>query len=188
MRCCILTISLLTISLLFSMLVSAIVATAHRNVIGKDNQIPWYLPADLKYFKRTTLDHHIIMGRNSFRSIGRPLPKRTNIVITRDPFFTAEGVLIAHSLEEALGMAYDNGETEAFIIGGGVIYNESQHLWDKIYLTEVDLDVEGDVFFPTIDMSEWREIWREAHEPDEKNEWAYVFRILERAIKVDEGL
>lgn len=170
------------------MLVSAIVATAHNNVIGKDNQIPWYLPADLKYFKRTTLDHHVIMGRNSYHSIGRPLPKRTNIVITRDPFFTAEGVLTAHSLEEALGMAYDHGETEAFVIGGGAIYRESQHLWDKIYLTEVDLEVDGDVFFPAINLLEWKETWREAHAPDEKNEWAYVFRILERVVKVDEGL
>ncbi len=164
------------------MLVSAIVATAHRNVIGKDNQIPWYLPADLKYFKRTTLEHHVIMGRNSYHSIGRPLPKRTNIVITRDPFFTAEGVLVAHGLEEALEMALDNGETEAFIIGGGVIYEMSQHLWDKIYLTEVDLEVEGDVFFPAIDPEAWQETWREAHEPDEKNEWPYVFRILERVV------
>ncbi len=162
------------------MLVSAIVAVAHQNVIGKDNQIPWYLPADLKYFKRTTLEHHVIMGRNSFHSIGRPLPKRTNIVITRDPFFTAEGVLIAHSLEEALEIAHDNGETEAFIIGGGAIYRESSHLWDKIYLTEVDVTVEGDVFFPDINPAEWREISRESHAPDEKNEWAYVFRVLER--------
>lgn len=162
------------------MLVSAIVAVAHQNVIGKDNQIPWYLPADLKYFKRTTLEHHVIMGRNSFHSIGRPLPKRTNIVITRDPFFTAEGVLVAHSLEEALEIAHDNGETEAFIIGGGAIYRESSHLWDKIYLTEVDVTVGGDVFFPDINPAEWREISRESHAPDEKNEWAYVFRVLER--------
>lgn len=162
------------------MIVSAIVATAHRNVIGKDNQIPWYLPADLKYFKQTTLEHHIIMGRNSYHSIGRPLPKRTNIVITRDPFFTAEGVLVAHSLDEALEIAYDRGEAEAFIIGGGAIYRESQHLWDKIYVTEVDVDVEGEVFFPEINPLEWRETWREAHAPDEKNEWPYVFRILER--------
>ncbi|MBL7781523.1 MAG: dihydrofolate reductase [Saprospiraceae bacterium] len=169
------------------MLVSAIVAVAHRNVIGKDNQIPWYLPADLKYFKRTTLEHHVIMGRNSFHSIGRPLPKRTNIVITRDPFFTAEGVLVAHSLEEALEMAHDNGETEAFIIGGGAIYRESSHLWDKIYLTEVEVEVEGDVFFPDINPAEWRETWREAHAPDEKNEWAYVFRVLERVGEVGEG-
>lgn len=162
------------------MLVSAIVATAKNYVIGKDNQIPWYLPADLAYFKRTTLGHHVLMGRNSFLSIGRPLPKRTNIVITRDPFFQADGVLVAHSIEEALGIAFDNGETEAFIIGGGEIYRESQDLWDKIYLTEVDLEAEGDVFFPEIDPAAWRETWREAHEPDEKNEWTYTFRILER--------
>jgi dihydrofolate reductase len=101
-------------------------------------------------------------------------------VITRDPFFTAEGVLVAHSLDEALGIAYDHGETEAFIIGGGAIYRESSHLWDKIYLTEVNLEVDGDVFFPEIDPAEWRETGREAHEPDEKNEWSYVFRTLER--------
>lgn len=162
------------------MLISAIVAAAKNNVIGKDNQIPWYLPADLAYFKRTTLDHHVIMGRNCFRSIGRPLPKRTNIVITRDPFFRADGVLVAHSIEEALGIAYDNGETEAFIIGGGAIYRETEDLWDKIYLTDVALEAEGDVFFPEINPAEWSETWREHHEPDAKNEWAYTFRILER--------
>lgn len=162
------------------MLVSAIVAVARNGVIGKDNQIPWYLPADLAYFKRTTLGHHILMGRNSFRSIGRPLPKRTNVVITRDPFFSADGVLAAHSLEEALGLAYDRGETEAFIIGGGSIYRDSRQLWDRLYLTEVDLAPEGDVFFPAIDPAAWREIWREAHEPDERNTCAYTFRILER--------
>jgi dihydrofolate reductase len=169
------------------MLVSAIVATAHRNVIGHNNQIPWYLPADLAYFKRTTLDHHIIMGRNCFESIGRPLPKRTNIVLTRDPFFTATGVLTAHSLEDALGMAYDNDEQEAFIIGGGAVYRDTLDLWDKIYLTEVDLDVEGDVFFPELNPDEWRETWREAHPADEKNEWAYTFRVLERVAHDDNG-
>lgn len=162
------------------MLVSAIVATAQNNVIGKDNQIPWYLPADLAWFKRSTLGHHIIMGRNSFHSIGRPLPKRTNIVVTRDPFFQADGVVVAHSVEEALGIAFDNGETEAFIIGGGAIYRETVDLWDKLYLTEVALEVEGDTFFPEINPAEWRETWREAHTPDDKNECAYTFRILER--------
>jgi dihydrofolate reductase len=162
------------------MIVSAIVAAARNNVIGKDNQIPWYLPADLAYFKRTTLDHHVLMGRNCFRSIGRPLPKRSNIVITRDPFFTASGVLVAHSIEEALGMAFDAGETEAFIIGGGVIYRESMDLWDRIYLTEVDLTVDGDVFFPEIDPMEWTEISRESHAADAKNEWGYTFRVLEK--------
>jgi dihydrofolate reductase len=128
------------------MIVSAIVAVAKNGVIGAEGQIPWYLPADLAWFKKTTLGHHIIMGRNSFHSIGRPLPKRTNIVVTRDPFFSAEGVLIAHSVEEALGMAFDNGETEAFIIGGGQIYKESIDLWDKLYLTSVETEPEGDVF------------------------------------------
>lgn len=162
------------------MTVSAIVAVAKNGVIGMHNEIPWYLPADLAYFKRTTLGHHVIMGRNSFRSIGRPLPKRTNVVVTRDPYFTAEGVLAAHSVQEALGIAFDNGETEAFIIGGGLIYRDSMHLWDKLYLTEVDIEPEGDVFFPEINPAEWRETWREAHEADEKNECAWVFRVLER--------
>lgn len=162
------------------MTVSAIVAVAKNGVIGMHNEIPWYLPADLAYFKRTTLGHHVIMGRNSFRSIGRPLPKRTNVVVTRDPYFAAEGVLAAHSIQEALGIAFDSGETEAFIIGGGQIYRDSMPLWDKLYLTEVDIEPEGDVFFPEINPAEWRETWREAHAADEKNECGWVFRILER--------
>jgi dihydrofolate reductase len=166
------------------MLISAIVATAKNNVIGKSNQIPWYLPADLSYFKKTTLEHHIIMGRNSFHSIGRPLPKRTNIVVTRDPFFIADGVRVAHSVEEALGMAFDGDESEVFIIGGGEIYRETADLWDRIYLTEVALEVDGDVFFPKIIPTEWKEIWSEAHSPDEKNEWPYTFRILERITEI----
>lgn len=162
------------------MIISTIVATAKNNVIGKNNGIPWYLPADLKYFKKTTLNHHIIMGRNSYLSIGRPLPKRTNIVITRNPFFIATGCIIAHSMEEALQVAAENGETEAFIIGGGQIYEQSKELWDKIYLTEVGLEIEGDVFFPEINADEWKETWNEKHEKDEKNEHSYTFKILER--------
>ena len=162
------------------MIISAIVAVAKNNVIGKDNQIPWYLPADLVYFKKTTLNHPVIMGRKCFRSIGRPLPKRTNIVITRDPFFKAGGILIAYSMEEALGMAFDEGAEEAFILGGGEIYRDSQDLWDKVYLTEVDVEPEGDVFFPKIAPEEWVETWSEPHQPDEKNEFAYTFKVLER--------
>ena len=165
------------------MLISAIVAIARNNVIGKDNQIPWYLPADLSYFKRTTLGHYVLMGRNCFRSIGRPLPKRTNIVITRNPFFTADGILVAHSIDEALGMALEGGEEEVFILGGGEIYRQSVDLWDKVYLTEIDIRPEGDVFFPELDPSEWRETWREAHAPDAKNEFAYTFRVLERVVE-----
>jgi len=162
------------------MLISTIVATAKNNVIGKDNDIPWYLPADLKYFKKITLNHHIIMGRNCFESIGRPLPKRTNIVVTRNPFFVATGCIVVHSIEEALKIAKNNGETEAFIIGGGMIYEQSQELWNKIYWTEVDLEVEGDVFFPKIDLSKWKETACDFHEKDEKNKYDYTFKVFEK--------
>lgn len=162
------------------MIVSAIVATAKNNVIGKNNDIPWYLPADLKYFKKTTLNHHIIMGRKSFQSIGKPLPKRTNIVITRNPFFIASNCIMSTSVEEALSIAQDNGETEAFIIGGGQIYELSKSYWDKLYLTEVDLEVDGDIFFPQLNQDEWKLISSEHHEPDEKNEHPYTFKIFER--------
>lgn len=162
------------------MTVSAIVAVAKNGVIGLQNQIPWYLPADLAWFKKQTLGHHIIMGRKCFESIGRPLPKRVNIVITRDPFFVGEGLVVARSVSEALEIALDAGETEAFIIGGGQIYRQSLEFWDKIYLTEVDLDTPGDVFFPEIRADDWRETFSEKHLPDEKNEWSFTFRILEK--------
>ncbi len=163
------------------MTISAIVAISRNRAIGRDNQIPWYLPADLQYFKRVTLGHHVIMGRKTFESIGRPLPKRTNIVVTSNPFYNASNILVAHSLQEALELAHDQGETEVFIIGGGALYGESMELWDKLYLTEVDIDTpDATVFFPEIDPDEWSEISRECHEQDEKNEWAYCFIQLER--------
>lgn len=164
------------------MIISAIVAIARNFAIGRQNQIPWYLPADLKYFKKVTTGHHVIMGRKSFESIGRPLPNRTNVVITRDPYFVATGCTVVHSLREALAFAIANGETEAFIIGGGEIYRQSWPLLDRLYLTEVDTEPEeSDVFFPKIDETEWRELSREAHAADEKNTSSYVFRVLERA-------
>lgn len=165
------------------MIISTIVATAKNNVIGRNGQIPWYLPADLKYFKRTTLNHHIIMGRGTLESIGRPLPKRTNIVLTRNPFYTATNVIIANDIEEALNVAVENGETEAFIIGGGTIYEQSQEFWDRIYLTEVDLEVEGDTFFPELDMTQWILLSSEYHQADAKNEFDYTFKVLERRKK-----
>ena len=165
------------------MKVSAIVAIARNYAIGHNNQIPWYLPADLKYFKKVTTGHHVIMGRKSFESIGRPLPNRTNVVITRDPFFVATGCTVVHSLEEALSLADANGETEAFVIGGGEIYRQSWHYLDRLYLTEVGIEPEGaDVFFPRVDENEWKEVSSEAHELDEKNAFTYVFKVLERAV------
>ncbi len=168
------------------MKVSAIVATAKNNVIGKDNDIPWYLPADLKYFKRVTLGHHIIMGRKCFESIGRPLPKRTNIIITRNTFFTASNALICHSLEDAFSIALDNGEEEVFVIGGGEIYRQAMPFVDKIYLTEVDLVIEGTVFFPDLSMNDWKLVTSESHQADAKNEYDYVFKTYEKIVKEEE--
>ncbi|WP_421949558.1 dihydrofolate reductase [Phaeodactylibacter xiamenensis] len=163
------------------MILSAIVATDKNGVIGKDDDIPWHLPADLKYFKRRTLNHHIIMGRKTFESIGRPLPKRTNIIVTRNPFFMVSNCLVAGSLQEAIDLARNNGEDEAFIIGGGTIYEQAMPLIDRLYLTEVDTEVEnGEVFFPAVDPAVWSEVSSEAHQPDEKNPHAYTFKVLER--------
>ncbi len=163
------------------MLVSAIVAVSNNGVIGKNNDIPWYLSSDLKFFKRTTIGHHVIMGRKSFLSIGRPLPRRTNIVITRDPYFVASGCLVARSVEEALEMAHDNDENEAFIIGGGEIYQASLQYWDKLYYTEVHVDIpDGDVFFPEINWSEWELISSEAREAGEKDDHPFTFKLYER--------
>lgn len=162
------------------MIVSAIVAKAKDNVIGKDNDIPWYLPADLKYFKKTTLNHHIIMGRKCFQSIGKPLPKRTNIIVTRNPFYIVSNCYIASSVEEALEIAHDNGEEEAIIIGGGEIYKLTQKLWDKLYITEVHAEIEGDIFFPKIDTKKWVKVSEESHQKDAKHEFDYSFLVYEK--------
>ena len=164
--------------------ISCVVAVANNRVIGKDNDIPWNLPADIKYFKKRTSGHHILMGRNCYESIGRPLPKRTNVIITRDPYYRVSNCIVTHSIEEALGIAYDNGETEAMIIGGGTIYNQTQDLWDRLYLTEVDINVDGDIFFPDIDFAQWELESEESHLPDEKNEFPYTFKIYNRKFNV----
>lgn len=155
---------------------SAIVATDRNGTIGKDGQIPWYLPADLKFFKRTTMGCPVIMGRKTFVSIGRPLPGRTNIVLTRDAFFTATGVVVVHSLEEALAHPAVAEAEQAFIIGGGELYKQSLDLVSTVYLTIVDADIEkGDAFFPKLDPAVWREEWSEGHRPEGKNlvAWRY---------------
>ena len=163
------------------MILSAIVARSRNNVIGKDNEIPWYLPADLKYFKRITLNHPIIMGRKTFDSIGRPLPKRTNIVLSRNPFFVASNVLVTNQLSDAISLAEQTGTDEAFIIGGGKIYEIAFPHLQRLYLTEVDTFVEnGDAFFPTFDDQNWVEVSTEKHTTDDRNSLAYTFRILHR--------
>ena len=165
---------------LFDMIISCAVAMAKNRVIGRYNDIPWYLPADLQYFKKTTLGHTVIMGRNCYVSIGRPLPKRTNIIITRDPFFISSVCPVARSIPEALRIAHQAGEEEVFIIGGGQIYEQTMDLWDKLYITEVDIEVEGDVFFPDLDMNQWRLISESANQKDEKNLFDYTFKVFEK--------
>jgi len=160
------------------MKISLLVAMSENNVIGKDNQLIWHLPEDLKLFKRLTMGHHMIMGRKTFESIGKLLPGRTTIIITRDKSYTHPGSLIAYSLDEALDLA--KNDDEVFIIGGGQIFKESLDIADKIYLTQIYHHFEGDVYFPEIDFSKWKRIKREDHEPDEKNPYFYSFCELEK--------
>jgi len=163
------------------MIISAIVATDQDGTIGKEGRIPWYLPADLKFFKRTTIGSPVIMGRKTFFSIGRPLPKRTNIVLTRDPYFVATGIVLANSLEAALAHEACRDAEEVFIIGGGEIYRQAMPLVERVYLTTVDTKIEdGDAFFPSLSPEDWAEKWFEEHQPDEKNPFSYRFSRWER--------
>lgn len=164
------------------MIISCIVAVDKNNAIGKGNDIPWYLPADLKYFKKNTLNKTILMGRKCFQSIGRPLPKRNNIIVTRDPFYIVSNCIVVRSIEEGIQWSVENGDEELCIIGGGTIYEQTEELWDKLYLTEVDLDVdEAEIFFPKVDLSQWKLIREEAHQKDEKNAHDYTFKLYERS-------
>lgn len=166
------------------MKIAAIVAMTPNRVIGADNQIPWYLPADLKYFKKLTSGHPIIMGRKCFESIGRPLPKRTNIVLSRNPFFIATGIVRAVSPEDALldgqVAAKEAGTDTIFIIGGAEIYKLFWDQTDTLYLTEVHTDVEGDVYFPEVKADEWKLVSSEYKEADAKNAFAATYKVFRR--------
>lgn len=169
------------------MIVSAIVACDNNHLIGLDNQIPWHLSGDLKFFKKTTLGHHVLMGRKSFLSIGRPLPKRSNVIISRDPFFAASGCQVVHSIDEALTLALDQGEEETFIIGGAQIYHQSIQYWDKLYLTRVHTDIiyddsQNPVFFPDIHLHEWEEKSRQEFPADDNNDYPFTIFVYERTI------
>jgi len=166
------------------MKISLVWAMAQNRVIGRNNQLPWYLPEDLKYFKRITLGKPVIMGRKTFDSIGKPLPGRTNIVVTRNRDWSFEGVRIVDSLEAARelceNLAIVDGTEEAMIIGGAEIYRQAMPLADRLYLTEVHADVEGDATFPEFDRSQWQEIAREDFEASGPNPYNYSFIILEK--------
>jgi len=160
------------------MIVSIIVAASENNVIGKDNQLIWKLSSDLQYFKKTTTGHTILMGRKTFDSIGRALPNRTNIVISRNENYTAEGCIKAQSIDQALILVPAN-ESEVFITGGGEIYKQAldKGLVEKIYLTKVKTIIDGDTFFPEINNSEWKLISEEEHTADEKNQFDFSFQV-----------
>jgi len=153
---------------------SLVVAMARNRVIGRDNQLPWRLPADLAYFKRVTMGHPIIMGRRTYESIGRPLPGRLNIVVSRNPQFSAPGCTVVPSLAEAWRAAGD--AEEVCVIGGTSIFAEALPAADRIHLTEVEAEVPGDTWFPEFDRGEWTEREVERHAPDERH--AYPFRIV----------
>lgn len=155
--------------------VSLIVAVGPGGVIGHDGELPWRLPADLAHFKRTTLGHPVIMGRKTFDSIGRPLPERRNIVLTRSPDRLPAGVEGAEDPEAALALCAD--AAEVFVIGGAEVYRLFLELADRIVLTEVEGTFPGDTFFPEFDRARWREVSREEHEPDQRN--AHPYRFLE---------
>ena len=155
-------------------------AAAENNAIGKNNDLLWRLPDEVKFFKETTMGHAVIMGRKTFESLRKPLPNRTNIVITRSKDYHPEGVVVCHTLEESMDIAHSLGETEAFLIGGGEIYRAAMPLCDRIYLTRVHAVLEADVFFPEMDMSEWKETSREEHPVDERHAYSYTIFVYDR--------
>ena len=160
------------------MLVSLIVAASQNNVIGKNNQLPWRLPEDLKRFKQLTMGHPILMGRKTFESIGKPLPGRTNIVITRQRGLEACGAAVVHSMEEALQIC--EGQEEVFVIGGAEIYKQALPLADRIYLTHIDQDFEGDTFLPAIDPAQWKETSRQDFPASADTPPPHSFLILKK--------
>lgn len=165
------------------MIISIIAAVSENNVIGKDNDLVWRLPNDMQYFMETTKGHHVIMGRKNYQSIPhkfRPLPDRTNIIITRQTDFEAKDCFVVNSIKDALDIARRNGEEEAFIIGGGEIYEQSIDQADRLYITEVKGTFDGDTFFPEFDRDQWKEVSRIQNKPDDQHNYAYDFVIFEK--------
>jgi dihydrofolate reductase len=154
-------------------MITIIAAIANNNALGKDNDLIWHLPADLIRFRKTTTGHHIIMGRNTYESIGRPLPNRITVIITRNMDYKAEGCIIVNSIEAALEIAKE--DSSPFIIGGAQIYKEAIKIVDQLDITEVHHQFEADAFFPEIDLSIWNETKREPFLTDEKNKYEYSF-------------
>lgn len=165
------------------MILSVIVAMAHHRVIGQNNQMPWHLPADLAWFKKNTLHKPVIMGRKTFESIGRPLPNRHNIIVSRQAVSDLNAnpnISWVQSIEAALSLVQAQHVEEAFVIGGGNIYQQVLPLINRLYLTHIDADLEGDTYFPDYLPEQWQVIYQQDHQSDEQNSYPYQFEILER--------
>ncbi len=155
------------------MKISIIVAFDENRLIGRDNGLPWHLPADLKHFKSITMGHHMIMGRKTFDSIGKPLPGRVSVIVTRQKDLKIEGCMVVNTLDEALEKC--KGQEEVFIIGGAQIFNCTMPMATDLYITQIHHQFEGDTHFPEISEKEWQVVSKEDCNPDEKNEWGYSF-------------
>lgn len=162
------------------MKISIIVAKSENNIIGLDNNLPWRLSADLKYFKKTTLAKPIVMGRKTFESIGKPLPGRDNIVLTRQSDLNISGVRTFSSIEDAIADLRAKDCVECMIIGGANIYKQALSLADRLYITKVHANIDGDTYFPNLDDSEWNQVSIESHPADDKNQYPYSFVVLDR--------
>lgn len=163
--------------------ISLVVAAAKNNVIGKDNQLLWRLPEDMKFFKNVTWGMPVVMGRKTFESLGKPLPGRKNIVITRQNNWTAEGTIAVKSLDDALFLVKNMDVKEVMVIGGGEIYQMAFEKAKRIYITRVDAEPEGDTYFPAIDPKVWKLVSQKDHEADEKHQFSYSFQVWERIFK-----
>ncbi|SET32070.1 dihydrofolate reductase [Salinibacillus kushneri] len=156
-------------------MISLLVAMDQKGVIGKDGDLPWRLPNDLKFFKETTMDHTIVMGRKTYQSIGRPLPRRNNVVLTRDSSFEAQGCFIIHSWDTVKEWNEHTPEEEVFVIGGSELFKDAIYFADKMYITEIDESFEGDTYFPSFDSSEWELVHKEKGIKNVKNPYDYYF-------------
>lgn len=155
-----------------------IAAMANNRAIGIENRMPWHLPADLQHFKRLTLGKPIVMGRKTWESLPGLLPQRPHVVVTRDKDYAAKGATVVHSIDEVMGVVGD--VPELMVVGGAHFYQQMLPLAERLYLTEVDVEIEGDTFFPEFDRGEWREVNREPHASDEKNPFDYTYVTYER--------
>ncbi len=161
-------------------MISFIVAAAENNVIGKDNQLPWHLPSDMKYFKNQTWGMTVIMGRKSLESLGKPLQGRKNIVVTRNKDWKQEGTEVARSINEAIDLAKETGVNEIFIIGGAEIFKEAMPVANRIYLTRIHHHFDGDAYFPEVSDAEWTLVQSRFCDADEKNQYPHTFQVWER--------